>query len=76
MNQQIEFDLEREQPNETNEKYKMLPSEGRGGVLALKGCDLFCHIFIDIMQCTLCVGFVLTLVGMPIYFIIANNKEE
>lgn len=27
MNQQIEFDLEREQPNETNEKYKMLQKE-------------------------------------------------
>tara|TARA_B110001452_G_scaffold202160_1_gene172233 strand:+ start:701 stop:901 length:201 start_codon:yes stop_codon:yes gene_type:complete len=66
MDQQLEFDLEMEQ---TKEKDKMLPSEGRGGVLALKGCNIMCNV----ITLAVCVGFI----ALTIYIIIAsNNKEE
>jgi hypothetical protein len=66
MDQQLEFDLEMKQ---TNEKDKMLPSEGRGGVLALKGCNIMCNV----ITLAVCAGFI----ALTIYLIIvSNNKEE
>lgn len=51
MDQQLEFDLETEQ---TNEKDKMLPSEGRGGVLALEGSSILCNL----IALAVCAGFI------------------
>ena len=69
MDQQLEFDLEMEQTKKRDEKDKMLPSEGRGGVLALKGCNIMCNV----ITLAVCAGFI----ALTIYLIIAsNNKEE
>lgn len=54
---------------QTKENDKMLPSEGRGGVLALKGCNIMCNV----ITLAVCAGFI----ALTIYLIIAsNNKEE
>ena len=65
MDQQLEFDLEMEQ---TKENDKMLPSEGRGGVLALKGCNIMCNV----ITLAVCAGFI----ALTIYLIIVGNNKE
>ena len=65
MDQQLDFDIERDTPNE---KDRMLPSEGRGVRLAVNTCNIICHI----ITLLICAGFL----ALAIFLIIATNKKE
>jgi hypothetical protein len=65
MDQQLDFDIERDTPNE---KDRMLPSEGRGVRIAFDTCNIICNI----ITLVICAGFL----ALAIFLIIVANKKE